>query len=723
MTSRTDSADSAGLQPIIDVLARLLSLPSSAVAGAVRLLSEGNTLPFIARYRKDQIQGLTEDDLRRIEDGLKEQQEIAARKQAILKSIAAQNALTPELQRQIEDCFNRSELENLYLPFRPRRQTKADAARKLGLQPAADRLRSLNLAPADAPTFLRQFLKPDAGLTTIDEVLDGACEILAEEWASQPRLNEIVQSAARRGRVCSHVKRGQQDDERFRQYHDFSDSVARIPSHRFLAMKRGEAEGVLRLSLSVDDERVLQRLRDRLLKRPGAACFRRLQQAVEDCYRGKLMPRAQTAVLKELKQKSDAGAISVFARNIRQLLLAAPAGEHTTIGIDPGFRTGCKVAVVASNGDFLENATIFPTAPRNDREGAEQTLLKLVRKYEPSFIAIGNGTASRETDQFVSDLIDTHQWSVTKVVVSEAGASVYSASEQAGREYPDLDVTVRGAISIAHRLQDPLAELVKIDPRSIGVGQYQHDVDQTGLKTALEREVESCVSSVGVDLNTASESLLSCVPGIGPALAANVVAERSRRRRFEDRQQLLRVPRLGKKAFQQAAGFLRIRDGRQPLDNSAVHPEQYPLVNRMAEKAGVPADQLINRTECLQRFQPEDFADADCGPLTVADVIRELQQPGRDPRPPLQTAKFRSDVTTIADLAPGMKLQGTITNLTAFGAFVDLGVHQDGLIHVSKLADRYVSDPSEVVAIGEVVSVTVEDVDVSRKRISLARVL
>lgn len=723
MATAADSTSASDCVQLARIVAQLLKLPNPAVENAVRLLSDGNTLPFIARYRKDQIRGLNEEDLRRIEDELKEQRDIAARKQTVLKTIAEQNALTPELKQNIEDCFDRQTLENLYLPFRPKRQTKADAARKLGLQPVADRLKALTLRPAEADAFLTRYLQPAAGLKTIDDVANAACDIITEEWSQQPRLNELVLKAAQRGRVCSAVKRGKKDDEAYSQYHDFSDSVQRIPSHRFLAMKRGEAEGVLRLSLEIDEEHVLQRMRDRLLTQPSAACFRRLQRAVTDCLRDKLLPRISTVVLKELKQKADSAAIAVFSRNIRQLLLAAPAGEHTTIGIDPGFRTGCKVAVVAGNGDFVENTTIFPTAPRNDTDGAAQTLLNLIERHQPAFIAIGNGTASRETDQFVGQLIRTHQLSVTKVVVSESGASVYSASPQAAAEYPDLDVTVRGAISIAHRLQDPLAELVKIDPRSIGVGQYQHDVDQTGLKSALDREVQSCVSSVGVDLNTASEPLLACVPGIGPALAANVVEERSRRGRFDHRQQLLKVARLGQKAFQQAAGFLRIREGSQPLDNSAVHPEQYELVNRIAQAVAVAPDQLLQNADVLKTIQPNEFASESCGPLTVADVLQELQQPGRDPRPPLKTAEFRADVNEIQDLSAGMKLEGTITNITAFGAFVDVGVHQDGLIHISKLADHYVSDPADVVSIGEVVQVQVEDVDVSRKRISLSRIL
>ena len=494
-----------------------------------------------------------------------------------------------------------------------------------------------------------------------------------------------------------------------------------MPAHRFLAMQRGEAEGILRVSLSLDDETQQRHLKSRLIMNPSFEFRTELEETVSDCYKRLLRPAGESVLMQQLKEKADAEAVQVFAKNMRDLLMASPAGPQVTIGIDPGFRTGCKVAVVDETGQFLTSETIYPTPPREEKEKAVATLLRLIRDYKATLISIGNGTASRETDQFVSDLIRQHGLKTTKVIVNEAGASVYSASETAIEEYPDLDVTVRGAGSIAQRLQDPLSELVKIDPQSIGVGQYQHDVDQTMLKKALDREVESCVNSVGVDVNTASPSLLSYVAGIGAVLAKRIVAFRNEHGAFKSRSELLKVPRFGQKAFEQAAGFLRIRDGIQPLDNSAVHPEQYRLVKTMAANLQTDVKTLIGNEPLVASLNVADLISVAGGEFTVRDVLHELARPGRDPRSEFKVATFSESIHEISDLHVGMTLEGVITNVTKFGAFVDIGVHQDGLIHISQLADRFVRDPSEIVAVGDIVKVTVMEIDPDRRRIALSR--
>jgi uncharacterized protein len=530
-----------------------------------------------------------------------------------------------------------------------------------------------------------------------------------------------VAERIRQGQLRSEVKSGKSEEgARFRDYFDSRQRVKGLPGHRFLALQRGEAEGILKLKLEADDEAGEAELVRRVIPGTAAEFRRELETAAGDCYSRLLRPAAETTVLQELRERADLEAVEVFAKNLRDLLMAAPAGPRTTIGIDPGFRTGCKVAIVDGTGKFVASETIYPTPPRSDVQHAEAVLLGLIREHRPELIAIGNGTASRETEKFVAELIRRHGLELTKVMVSEAGASVYSASEAAIAEYPDLDVTVRGAISIAHRLQDPLAELVKIDPKSIGVGQYQHDVDQPLLQRVLEREVESCVNAVGVDVNTASAALLSRVAGIGSVLAKRIVGWRDENGSFATRQDLLQVPRLGQKAFQQAAGFLRIRSGREPLDASAVHPEQYPLVRRIAERLQQPVEKLIGNEQLPERVNAADLATGEFGELTVRDVLAELARPGRDPRREFRTAKFTEAVSELEQLHPGMVLEGVVTNVTKFGAFVDIGVHQDGLVHISQLADRFVRDPSEVVSAGDIVRVTVVEVDVQRRRIALS---
>lgn len=704
------------------VAAKELSLSSAQVEGTVRLLEEGNTIPFIARYRKEVTKGLDERQLRAIEDMLAKAKELAARKNTILKTIAEQGKLTEALRVQIVTCMDPRVLEDLYLPYKPKKRTRAAIARERGLQPLADLLFSQQRLSGSRSDIIRKFINTDKDVPDEKTAIQGACDIVAEQWAENVATRQWVLEQAQRGELVSVVRKGKAEEGgKFENYFDCSEKISRMPAHRFLAMQRGEAEGVLRISLGMDDETNQRHLKNRLITNPNFEFKAELEATAVDCYDRLLRPSAESALLQSLKEKADREAVEVFAKNLRDLLMASPAGPQVTIGIDPGFRTGCKVAVVDETGRFLCNETIYPTPPRSDVDGAGNTLLRLIQNYKATLIAIGNGTASRETDKFVGDLIRQHSLKVTKVMVNESGASIYSASEVAIAEYPDLDVTVRGAISIAHRLQDPLSELVKIDAQSIGVGQYQHDVDQTMLKKALDREVESCVNSVGVDANIASPALLSYVAGIGAVLAKRIVSYRDEHGAFKSRDELLKVPRLGQKAYQQAAGFLRIRGGSQPLDNSAVHPEQYPLVRRMAQKLGTDAKALVGNPQLVAQIKPAEFISADAGEFTVRDVVSELARPGRDPRSEFKAAQFSETVSEIGDLQVGMVLEGVVTNVTKFGVFVDIGVHQDGLIHISQLANHFVRDPSEVVSVGDIVKVRVVQVEVDRKRIALTR--
>lgn len=709
------------LDETVAALADSLNLPAKRVRSAVDLLLDGNTLPFIARYRKEATGGLDETQLRGIEDGLAFARELAARKQTVLKTIHEQGQLTDALQKRIEACHDRAILEEIYLPFKPKRRTRATIAKERGLQPLADLLLKQERLPGSRTQILRPFV--DAGKDVPDEAtaIAGACDIIAERWSEDADARTLVREQVRRGRLVSKVKRGKRDDNsRFAAFFDASESVKRVPSHRFLAMKRGESEGELRLSIEIDDDYALRKLRQRLVCNPECSFRKELYETVADCLSRLLHPGAESTVLSEMKEAADTEAIEVFVKNLRKLLLAPPAGPQVTIGLDPGFRTGCKLAVVDETGKYVESATIFPTPPRSDKVAAAETLLRLIRKHSVQLIAIGNGTASREADGFVADLIRNEQLEVTSVTVSESGASIYSASELAAAEYPDLDVTVRGAISIAHRLQDPLAELVKLDPRSIGVGQYQHDVNQQQLRKSLEREVLSCVNSVGVDLNRASASLLAYVSGIGPKLASKIVAHRDANGSFATRAALKDVSGLGAKVFQQAAGFLRVPESKQPLDNSAVHPESYYVVERMARSLGVESHALVGSATRVGSLDATSFVDEKCGQLTVLDILDELKQPGRDPRSEFRTAKFKDSVKEPEDLKDGMMLEGIVTNVTKFGAFVDVGVHQDGLVHISELANQFVEDPSDVVSVGDVVRVKVLSVDINRKRIGLS---
>lgn len=711
------------LEVACQAIASELSVKVTQVQAAVELLDAGNTIPFIARYRKEVTQGLDELQLRAIEDAIEKARELAARKTTVLKTIEEQGQLTKELRKKILECLDMQTLETIYLPYKPKRRTRATVARERGLQPLADLLLQQKSLGRSKQDILKPFINSKLEVADAEAALQGALDIVAEQWSEDAATRTWMAKEARtQGRVASQVKRGKKEEaDKFEMYVDFAEPAAKIPSHRLLAMMRGEAEGVLRIEVQVDKERAVSQLKQQLVPNRNFEFHNDLLNAVEDCFDRLLMPATESTVMQELKEKADEEAIAVFGKNLRELLMAPPAGPKVTIGIDPGFRTGCKVAVVDGTGKFLTNATIFPTPPHSDTDGAAKTLLALIAKYKVELIAIGNGTASRETDAFVGQLIRENKLKITKVMVSESGASIYSASELAAREYPDLDLTVRGAISIAHRLQDPLAELVKSDPKSIGVGQYQHDVNQKLLRKRLDREVESCVNSVGVDLNLASAPLLSHVAGIGPKLAENIVSYRDENGRFETRAQLLKVPKLGQKAYEQAAGFLRIRDGKQPLDNSAVHPESYGVVERMAKHLKADTKSLVGNATLSQKLKPADFVDDRFGLPTVTDIIQELAKPGRDPRSEIRVVQFSDSVHSMEDLKPGMVLEGVITNVTHFGAFVDIGVHQDALIHISQLANTFVKDPSEVVAVGDIVKVKVIEVDIARKRIAVTR--
>ena len=710
------------VQAAIGEIARACDVPQGRVQGAVELLDDGQTIPFIARYRKERTGGLDEGVLRSIEDSLIELKELADRKTTILKTIEEQGKLTPALRSTILEIKERRALEELYLPYKPKRRTRASIARERGLEPLADILRQQE-NPGGSPTeILAPFVSASDELPDAESALHGACDILAEEWADEPEFRAVARGFTHRGTIVSKVKvKWKGKPSKFETYYDYREPVSRLPSHRFLAIRRGQAEGILQAHIETDEETLVSKLGQRLLKRRDFVFRAALEDAVADCVHRLLLPSIESAELADLKEAADDEAIAVFAQNLRELLLSPPAGPRVVLGIDPGFRTGCKVAVVDETGKFLENTTIYPTPPRSDTEKATRTLLDLVKRHAVELIAIGNGTASRETDAFVAGALRQTDGTIAKVTVSESGASIYSASDIARAEFPDLDLTVRGAISIARRLQDPLAELVKIDPKAIGVGQYQHDVYQPKLRRALDREVESCVNRVGVDLNTASAPLLAHVAGIGPKLGESIVKHREANGPFESRRDILAVPRLGAKAMTQAAGFLRIRGGKEALDDSAVHPESYYVVKAMARDVKVAPRELIGNTKLLAQLEPSVYVDDKVGLPTVEDIVSELEKPGRDPRKAFAVPRFSETVHEIGDLKEGMILEAVITNVTRFGAFADLGVHQDGLIHISELDLKFVADPAEVVTVGDIVKVKVLKVEVERKRIGLSR--
>lgn len=703
-----------------------LSVRESQVASAIAMLDEGSTVPFIARYRKEATGGLDDTQLRTLEERLGYLRELEDRRASILSTIQDQGKLTPELERQIKQADTKTRLEDLYLPYKQKRRTKAQIAREAGLEPLAD---ALLADPKKQPdTEAAAFVSADKGVADVKAALDGARHILVERFGEDAELVGRLRTAmADKGIVTSKaIEEKKAEGAKFSDYFDFSENWSKLPSHRALALFRGRAQGVLdiRLDLPVEEGQphpaegtiaVHTGIRDQ-----GRPADKWLSDVVRWTWKLKIGPHIETDLMGSLRERAEDEAIRVFARNLHDLLLAAPAGQRVTIGLDPGIRTGVKVAVVDATGKLVETTTIYPHPPRNDWDGSLAVLAALAARHKAELISIGNGTASRETDKLAADLMKRHpELSLTKLVVSEAGASVYSASETAAHEFPTLDVSLRGAVSIARRLQDPLAELVKIEPKSIGVGQYQHDVAGGKLARSLDAVVEDCVNAVGVDLNTASIPLLTRVSGLNETIARNIVEHRDRNGAFRSRKQLLDVARLGPKTFEQAAGFLRIRDGENPLDGSAVHPEAYPLVQRIVKTTGRDLGSVIGDARFLRGLNAEEFTDERFGVPTVEDIIKELEKPGRDPRPEFKTATFKEGVEELKHLQPGMMLEGVVTNVTAFGAFVDIGVHQDGLVHISQLANSFVKDPHTVVKAGDVVKVKVLEVDIPRKRIAL----
>ncbi|MEJ2686308.1 MAG: Tex family protein [Gammaproteobacteria bacterium] len=714
-------------------LAEELGVRESQVNAAVDLLDGGATVPFIARYRKEATGALDDTQLRLLEERLGYLRELEERRAAILKSIAEQDKLTPALEADIKAADTKTRLEDLYRPYMPKRRTKAQIAREAGLEPLAMGL--LEDPQLDPHGESERYVDADKGVPDGAAALDGARQILMELFAEDAELvGELREYAWDHGRLQSTVVTGkEQEGAKFADYFAAMEPIKSIPSHRALAMFRGQSEGVLSLKLLIDEvddageprpgPSVAETLIARRfgLRSAGRPADSWLADTARWAWRVKLSLHLELEMKKRLREGAEAEAIQVFAHNLKDLLLAAPAGPRATMGLDPGIRTGVKVAVVDGTGKLVDTATIYPHAPKKQWDQSIATLAGLARKHRVELVSIGNGTASRETDRLVADLIKRHpDLDLTKVMVSEAGASVYSASETAAREFPDLDVSLRGAASIARRLQDPLAELVKIEPKSIGVGQYQHDVGQARLARSLDNVVEDCVNAVGVDVNTASVPLLARVSGLGPGLAENIVAHRNEHGPFRDRRQFTAVQRLGPKAFEQAAGFLRIMNGDNPLDASSVHPEAYPVVERILAASARDIVQLIGDSRYLRGLSANDFTDDTFGTPTVRDILAELEKPGRDPRPEFRTAAFRDGVERMEDLKPGMRLEGVVTNVANFGAFVDIGVHQDGLVHISALADRFVSDPRTVVKAGDIVTVTVLDVDLKRKRSALS---
>ncbi len=716
-------------QAICRMIAQELNVRPEQVNAAVTLIDDGNTVPFIARYRKEVTGGLDDTQLRTLDSRLSYLRELDDRRQTILKSIQEQGKLTPELEQEITQADSKTRLEDLYLPYKPKRRTKGQIAIEAGLEPLADIL--WNHPQTEPESEASKYLDADKGIADTKAALDGARAIIMERIVEDANLLEKIRAHLNRNaELVARVVEGKENQgEKFKDYFSHNEPLSKVPSHRALAMLRGRNEGFLTLAMNADPEQeegVRQSYCETIiadhygvtLSSAPADAWRK--QVISWAWRIKVSMHMETELMGAMKERAEIEAIDVFATNLKDLLMAAPAGPRATLGLDPGLRTGSKIAVVDSTGKVLTTETIYPHPPQNQYDKSAQVVDQLVRKYNVDLIAIGNGTASRETDSFVADVIKRGNLKVQKIMVSEAGASVYSASELAAKEFPNMDVSLRGAVSIARRLQDPLAELVKIDPKSIGVGQYQHDVSQSMLAKRLDAVVEDCVNAVGVDVNTASAALLTRVAGLSTTIAQNIVDFRDVNGRFDARTTLKKVPRLGPKAFEQCAGFLRIMDGKNPLDASSVHPEAYPVVKAIAEKNSKDIKVLIGDTAFLKGLHAVDYTDDNFGVPTVTDIIKELDKPGRDPRPEFKTATFADGVNTVADLEVGMILEGVVSNVANFGAFVDIGVHQDGLVHISALTDRFVSDPREVVKAGDIVKVKVMEVDVQRKRIALS---
>lgn len=698
-----------------DLIAKALQLPLPQVRNTIGLLESGATIPFISRYRKERTGGLNEVQITDVKNWLDKLTELKARKDTILNALEKQEKLTPELKARIESSWDSNEIEDIYLPYKPKRVTRAEMARKKGLEPLAKLIAAQKepFLSGRVPTFVQGEVKDE------EEALSGARDIIAEWVNENERTRNQVRFAFRQAVISAKVIKGKEEEgANYRNYFQFEEKLSRCQSHRLLAVRRGEEEGILRVSIAPADDYACLESLYRQYKRNNGACWEQFQLAIDDAYKRLLKPSIELEFAKNSKQKADEEAIRVFADNLRQLLLAPPLGQKRVLGIDPGYRTGCKVVCLDAQGNLLHNETIYPHPPKNERKKAEIKIQHLVEAYNIDAISIGNGTASRETEEFITNIRYTKP--VKVFVVSEDGASVYSASAVARAEFPEYDVTVRGAVSIGRRLMDPLAELVKIDPKSIGVGQYQHAVDQALLKKSLDQTVESCVNLVGVNVNTASKELLTYISGLGPVLAQNIVQYRAENGPFDSRKDLKKVPRLGEKAFEQCAGFLRIPNGSNPLDNSAVHPESYPVVEKMAADLHCTVGELMKRKELKQQIRLEKYQTDQIGMPTLQDIMKELDKPGRDPRSEIQEFSFNPDIHTIDDLQEGMILPGIVTNITNFGCFVDVGIKENGLVHISELADRFVSNPADVVSIHQHVQVRVLSIDTTRKRVQLS---
>lgn len=706
----------------IQFIQQNISIQEKQINAVLQLLSEDCTIPFIARYRKDKTGNLGEVEIEQIQKLSKNFDEIQKRKESVLKSIEEQEKLTPELRAKIGQSFDLQEIEDLYLPFKKRRKTKADAAKEKGLEPLAKIIMAQKNS-GDIEQTAQNYLNKE--VSSVEEALQGARDIIAE-WINEnifirKNLRRIFQRKAVISSKVVKTKKEEEEAQKYAQYFDWSEPLNKIPSHRLLAMLRAEKEGFIKVNIDIDKEEILIFMKGSLVKTASPSCAEQITLAAQDAYKRLLEPSISNEILQEAKIKADEKAISIFSENLTQLLLAPPLGEKRILAIDPGYRTGCKVVCLDEKGDLLHNATIYPHAPQKETAIAMKKIRSMVEAYHIEAISIGNGTASRETEFFIKKIAFDRPLQV--FVVSEAGASIYSASKIARDEFPDYDITVRGAVSIGRRLSDPLAELVKIDPKSIGVGQYQHDVDQTLLKEELDSTVVKCVNSVGININTASKSLLSYVSGIGEKLAENIVAYRTENGAFVDRNQIKKVPRLGEKAFQQAAAFIRIKDGKNPLDNSSVHPEAYKIVEKMAKDLGIKTIDLIANEEKIKQIAPEKYTTEDIGILGIKDILKELLKPGLDPRKTSKVFEFDPNIKTFEDLKTGMVLPGIVSNITAFGCFVDIGIKENGLVHISQLKDGFVSDPSEVVKLHQQVKVKIIEIDTERKRIALSMVI
>lgn len=702
---------------IISLISSALNIRESQIGKTIELLDSGATIPFVSRYRKEVTGGLDEVQIAAIKEHNDKLNELIKRRETILKSIEEQEKLTPELKTRIKNCWNASELEDIYLPYKPKRQTRAEIARKKGLEPLANMIMLQHQMNVEAKA--QAFVKGD--VKDVKDAIAGACDIIAEQINEDEYARNAIRNIFQREAVITSkvVKGKEEEGDKYRDYFDFSERLSKATSHRILAIRRGESEGVLRVNISPDEDAALERLDKRFLKGDNDnEATNYVADAIEDAYKRLLKPSIETEFGNLSKEKADEEAIRVFAENLRQLLLAPPLGQKRVLGIDPGYRTGCKLVCLDAEGNLLHNETIYPHPPQNESSKAGSKVVKLVTTYNIDAIAIGNGTASRETERFITNL--RYEKAVQVFVVSENGASIYSASKTAREEFPNYDVTVRGAISIGRRLMDPLAELVKIDPKSIGVGQYQHDVDQAKLKKSLDLTVESCVNLVGVNVNTASKHLLTYVSGLGPALAQNIVDYRTANGAFKSRKSLMKVPRMGEKAFEQCAGFLRIADAENPLDNSAVHPESYHIVESMAKEMKCSVKDLIDNKDLKKSLKLDKYVTDKVGLPTLNDIMEELDKPGRDPRKGIKVFDFDPNIRTIEDLREGMTLPGIVTNITNFGCFVDVGIKENGLVHISELTDRFISDPTEVVSLHQHVEVKVLSVDLSRKRVQLS---